>query len=548
MRKQISVIYFICVVSAAAFLAYLCLFARNKMFELRLPGNYIKLESHDFVEKKDMDAPAGIRDVCIVKPEEIPNGSNALIFQSAHQNVEVYIANKLAFSLKKDTGSSVGKSPGHRWNTIPLSSKDWEKEIRLEFSPAYESKAGAIPDLYIGSQFWIFADIVKQNLTAVLLSVLAMIMGIAFMAFAVYTGRNLAMDKSLSMMGLFALLVGTWKLTDTGMVALFFGHELIMSYIPFLALLLVVVPYTQYIRDLFSTKDWKIWDVVCIASLAVCLYSLGVQALGISDLREVLWMNHLTMLLLVCVTLPMLYLEVHRIGWNRKLKAMVICMGACLIGFAADIFIYYLSGGISATNIGMTCFLIYITVLGLMSLQDAKQLMSIGLQAQHLEQMAYHDQLTGLYNRAAYADYTGQEDFAPKGNIVIMLDLNDLKHCNDTYGHEKGDLYITSSAALIQQIFGSDGKCYRMGGDEFCVLLKHNSEKECEKMLQQLKKNTKEWNEAHDEKFQIQIASGFALYDGELDYDIGDTLRRADKMMYREKYEMKQGRAKLARE
>lgn len=220
---------------------------------------------------------------------------------------------------------------------------------------------------------------------------------------------------------------------------------------------------------------------------------------------------------------------------------MVICMGSCLIGLGADVAIYYISGNFASTNLGMIGFLVYITVLGVMSLKDARRLMAIGMQAKHLEQMAYHDQPTGLYNRAAYADDTQGEGFDPKGIVIFMFDLNNLKYCNDTFGHDKGDLYITSCAQMIQQVFGAFGRCYRVGGDEFCVLLKHKTLQDCETMVLHLKKLTDDWNQSHQEKFTAQIAAGYAMYDKSQDYNISDTRRRADKMMYKDKYLMKQG-------
>lgn len=79
-----------------------------------------------------------------------------------------------------------------------------------------------------------------------------------------------------------------------------------------------------------------------------------------------------------------------------------------------------------------------------------------------------------------------------------------------------------------------------MGGDEFCVLLKEVSLKKCENLVKKLQKETEIWNSETKEKFQIQIACGYAQFDEDMDYDLGDTLRRADKMMYHEKFKMKQ--------
>lgn len=543
MKKRISIVYEICVCIAAAFLIYLCCFARNDLFTPTNMDGYIKLEDHACTRVEDTRAPMGITEVYRIHPSEIPSDSNALVFRTIHQNAEVYIADALVFRLKKNTESSLGKSPGNRWNTVYIPYEQQGKEIRVEIQPAYESSVGTVPAFYAGSRFSIYMEILRKDYSSILLSVAAVAIGLAFMAFTAYNHRNFEIDRSLFMMGQFAVMIGLWKLTDTGLFGMITGKEVIVSYGPFLSLLLVVVPFTQYIRDLFSTRDHWIWNLSCFISLGIFFISMGLQILDIADLREMLWLNHLSMVSMIAVVFPMLFYEVHTAGWNRKLKAMAVCMGSCLIGMGADILFYYLSGGVSVSNLAMLGFLVYIIVLGIMSVQDAKRLMSIGMQAKHLEQMAYHDQLTGLFNRAAYADDTEREDFGAKGSIIVMFDLNDLKHCNDTYGHDKGDLYITSCARLIQQVFGTAGKCYRIGGDEFCVLLKNKTIRDCEKMIQHLKKGTEEWNLEHQEKFSIQIATGYALYDADMDYDIGDTRRRADKMMYRDKYRMKQGRA-----
>ena len=251
-------------------------------------------------------------------------------------------------------------------------------------------------------------------------------------------------------------------------------------------------------------------------------------------------MNHLVMGMLLVIGVVMLIRELYQVGWNSKLKMMMLCLGACLLGMVADMFIYYISHGASVTVMGMLGFLVYIIVLGVQSVREAKNLMDIGIQAERFEKMAYHDQLTGMYNRAAYADYTGQASFKLNGSVVMMCDLNNLKHCNDTWGHEKGDIYISSSADILQEVFGKVGKCYRVGGDEFCVLLREVSTKRCEQFIEELKRKAREWNRNSTEKFEIQIACGYAVYDKKIDYDLGDTLRRADRMMYHEKFMMKQ--------
>jgi diguanylate cyclase (GGDEF)-like protein len=83
------------------------------------------------------------------------------------------------------------------------------------------------------------------------------------------------------------------------------------------------------------------------------------------------------------------------------------------------------------------------------------------------------DQLTGLYNRRAYEDAitachdtVNDEDF-----VFVSMDLNGLKTTNDTMGHAAGDELIIGAADCMKKCFGSYGKIYRTGGDEFAAIL-----------------------------------------------------------------------------
>jgi diguanylate cyclase (GGDEF)-like protein len=62
-----------------------------------------------------------------------------------------------------------------------------------------------------------------------------------------------------------------------------------------------------------------------------------------------------------------------------------------------------------------------------------------------------------------------EKDF--EGYVIVTFDLNNLKQCNDQYGHRVGDEYIINAAHIIEDNFERYGKCYRIGGDEFCVIM-----------------------------------------------------------------------------
>ena len=75
----------------------------------------------------------------------------------------------------------------------------------------------------------------------------------------------------------------------------------------------------------------------------------------------------------------------------------------------------------------MLGFVVYIAVLGVYSFRSTREMINIGVKAMQFEQKAYHDQLTGLNNRMAYADYTNRDEFSPQRCIIAVFDLNNLK-------------------------------------------------------------------------------------------------------------------------
>jgi len=88
------------------------------------------------------------------------------------------------------------------------------------------------------------------------------------------------------------------------------------------------------------------------------------------------------------------------------------------------------------------------------------------------ERMSKTDMLTGLGNRHAYTAFCARygKGKLPADLTLIYLDVNELKHVNDTLGHHAGDELLRGAAQCIEQVFSKAGSCYRTGGDEFIVM------------------------------------------------------------------------------
>lgn len=538
MRKAILYIYggLTCILLGLFFFQYITF--QINVDRTRNDEGYRLLTEYERTVETDADAPIGKKEVYRLYLHDVEEGNSELVFYTIHQNVRILVDGEEVYSLTPAESNLFGRTPGCFWNSIPLYVTDAGKEIRVELIPAYKSSLGIVPDFYVGSRFHIWINLLKHNAISFLLSLVAIAVGFCFIIYIIYNFHNSEIDKSLMMLGFFSVAVGVWQFTDTTTLGLLFPENVALAYVPFMALMLITVPFVMFFKELQSSRDSRWWYVPCIFSFVCSALQTALLVAGVADLRETLWLTHLVLGTDIAVVAGMILREVLKHGWNRRLKLNVLCMLACFLGLAVDLFVYYASHGSGMMVFGMFGFLTYIIVLGLVSVKDAKNLMDIGMRAKRYERMAFHDQLTGLYNRTAYAEDINAPDFTPERHIVIMFDLNNLKKCNDTLGHETGDKYITESAGLIREVFEDVGKCYRLGGDEFCVLAEGLSPTQCRQRIRKLKDAVAEANRER-QGFKIQIACGCELYDSRIDYDIGDTARRADREMYQEKFNMK---------
>lgn len=145
-------------------------------------------------------------------------------------------------------------------------------------------------------------------------------------------------------------------------------------------------------------------------------------------------------------------------------------------------------------------------------------------QQAYLEKLSYRDMLTGLYNRNRYIERLEAYKQVQDQQIgAIYIDLNGLKKVNDEQGHRAGDELIVRAAGTIAGIFAEDA--YRVGGDEFVVILLDVSREDFARKTEQLRRQMQE---------NSVDASIGGVWQASTE-NLEDLLRRADENMYREK-------------
>jgi diguanylate cyclase (GGDEF)-like protein len=159
------------------------------------------------------------------------------------------------------------------------------------------------------------------------------------------------------------------------------------------------------------------------------------------------------------------------------------------------------------------------------------------------ERLAYGDGMTNTGNRAAFdkrMNVTKPSRLSGKG--IIVCDLNYLKQVNDVYGHTMGDSFIKRTAAFLNKTFKDMGSLYRIGGDEFAVIMDDFDREEVEERLKRLRAGSPYVFKLKGKREAINsVAYGCAAFDKAIDFSLYDTFNRADDEMYKLKKEMKTG-------
>lgn len=250
--------------------------------------------------------------------------------------------------------------------------------------------------------------------------------------------------------------------------------------------------------------------------------------------------------LICCITIMLLYIRTKYIKKLSRLEANLIKYSNEKNPDIAMTIRQEITGNDEIASLARQfAFLILKIEDYIKSLFDTSQkLKDSQARADKMKVIANRDPLTGLRNKNAYDNEIirlkeqvslGKTDFG-----IAMIDLNFLKHINDTYGHDQGNIAIKKLSSLVCQVF-NHSPVFRIGGDEFVVILEHLDYSEIDTLCMNFNIQLEIFSKNIDLKpwEQISAALGYALYDKNQDYTVQDVFRRADQAMYERKKQMK---------
>ena len=534
MKKLYSIIY--CSILAFSFCLFIYIYFYEANENTRQYHSYNCITTwNDYSQKFENNTS-----VITGTIQNTSDNSHLFAFYSTHQHITVYHGTNMIYQFPLDNMNPISKTPGYNWNVFTL--PDGEIPITIYITSPYSSYVDAIPTFYIGNTISIMNEIISANIISFIICLIILCFGLCMVAYWLYIRLHVPIKSNLLQLGLFSVVLALWSANECQFAALLFRYNLVCSYVSFIVLMLMPIPFVLFVKSYYDDTN-KIWDIFCIIDLLQIITCFVLQFLKIADFRETLWTTHIMLLLVAVIIISRSIMLLKKELQEHTVTIHLCCLFICMATLLLDLFNYYQMRK-DSNMFGRIGFLIYIVVLGITSMKDSAALMKLGRKAHKYEQLAYTDQMTTLSNRTAF-----QHDFeilssSPDNIAIINLDLNSLKYINDNLGHTFGDTYITNSAQIISKIFGHVGKCYRVGGDEFVVIIEQASHFDFTYYFNMLDWSIDTFNRGQTGMpVPMQIAHGYAIYDSSLDKNLHDTYNRADKDMYANKKEKKRTRS-----
>ena len=473
-----------------------------------------------------------------------------LIYRSKDVYTSVCVEGEKLYETTVFDSKWYNDSPGNLWNILTIDSNYSGQCLELQIKVVYDDNAITIDSLMLGDKAEIILDLFSKNLIQIIVSLLLILIGLTLIVlnFLPSYGRART-DHSLFWIGLFALLTGIWCLIETNMLQFCVSDMRIIQLVDNIIMIIDSVPLLIYMDCEHNILKNPIMRILGYVNVFYILLCMTVHIFNLGDMHHML---NLAIILMIITDISLFIwvlssfiksIKEKNLLLNNTLQFLGISSLWCLAVFEA--IRTYNSDKIDRAGLIRIGMLLLCIFWSLSSQLKTYRLIVQGLEYDFISNLAYSDGLTGIGNRTAYMEKIDEYiQKAPSSDVkeigIIYFDVNNLKNVNDKQGHEFGDKLIQAAADIIKNSFGLYGETYRIGGDEFAVLMEGGNLKDNYKNGNDLFFDSiVEINKIKKYPFEIQIAHGFTICEKLTREQIDYSISIADSLMYENKIRLK---------
>lgn len=475
-----------------------------------------------------------------------PMEDNTFFYRSKDVYTRVLVEGEELYQTRTFDARFYNRSPGNLWNSVRIPEEYAGKDLELEIQVVYDANAVTVDHTYLGEKGDIIQNLIKSKLFAAIVSIIVILLGIGLVILDLIPFyRKYANSHEYLYLGLYALLIGVWSILETNIIQIFAVDGRMVQLMDNMVMVTNNMPLILYLDSQYDICKKIGMKIYCYLQCTYILACVVAQFSGFYDMHDLIkgsWIfSYMNDVIMFCL---FFYLIIQAIKKRKIDKKQQIQLAGVLFMVGTAFYSalkYTTADGMDRAQYLRVGILGFICCFAISSQLESYRLMQKGMKYKLVKRLAYRDGLTSMRNRTAYLEELDRLVKAEKEQVgVIFLDINDLKQVNDKLGHDHGDYLIQLSAQAIHESFGKEGTVFRIGGDEFCVLVEGEQiEQRYKKQLLEFYKSIKEKNGYEDVEFEIQIAQGFSLCTKVNEERLNRCIAEADGRMYANKAELK---------
>lgn len=459
-------------------------------------------------------------------PEVLPQDA-VLGVNTAFQSLTVSIDGAEVYRLLPD--SAFG-SLAHVVS-VPVGSEG--KTVTLTFESIYSTSHLYLGHICLGSRAAVLFSQLNQDSGSMIVSLIMLIIGIMLIISSFFLTTPKTGRRRFIFLGTFSVLAALWILTDSSSLQFLPFNTTSGVLLSFYAFTLMGVPIFQFIKLGSDERYSRAYDLITLLMLVNFLANLCVSTVSVLYLPKMLVITHVLLLSAILLFIGTL---VH--GWvkcgEKRVNTLFIAFFLLCAAGIIDLVRFYINPVDNDNSLFFKIgLLIFIAILGFANIRDSLKLFRDAVHVKVYKKLAYTDATTQLANRTAYERQLQciRSALPVESLTLVSFDLNNLKQTNDTLGHGAGDTLIIDGGRCIRTSFKDSGTCYRIGGDEFCVIAENLGLSALEDCLEAFDAAIAEYNESHEPG--LDIARGYSRGPVHTPEDLDEMIRQADRAMYR---------------
>lgn len=398
-----------------------------------------------------------------------------------------------------------------------------------------------LEEVLIGEKGDVLLNILSGTVVSLYFIALAAILGLAL----IIIGILLVINKSTKYIAdclcfaIFTLLFDTWLICNISEIQCLINDKATLYSIYTFTLYTVLLPIFILLRNK-CTSFTKLYDSLFIINVLIMIINFILASTTNFKLVSSSIVLHAFLSVAIILMLYTVFVEYFK-HKNKTILSFLISGSIFFFCVALTLAAYYFPNMklavIDYDFFVKIAFIAFVLINGVTYLQQVI-LASLKMSESAIyRKLAFTDLMTNLNNRSSFDHYLNTLTEEMFDSISILeVDIDGLKYVNDNFGHSVGDEMIKKVASEIKEVFGEYGKCFRIGGDEFEIIILNENKSFINLLIDRFKSNIDNMTLSSGSKIYVSIGATFD--DGMLSKykSIANLINVTDRLMYENKH------------